>query len=190
LDRSWGSRSGRRRWTAAPGGGHRGNGAPGVDAGSAEQPAALEAVVEGRCGECVHKWPSGGVEGGARRGRPWRRSGGLRCWSAWAHARGGLAALNRRWTDSLGADEDRPAHDFVLVGARLHGGAADQRGTTWHVAWGNFKAPRSAPSLGKRWPREGAGESGRQGSGTARGARGRTGAGVMSRSSTIRCGVA
>jgi hypothetical protein len=86
LDRSWGLISGRQRWTAAPSGGLRGNGAPGEDAGSTEQPIALEAVVEGRGGKCVHNWPSGGMEGGARRGQPWRCGGGLRCWPAWAHA--------------------------------------------------------------------------------------------------------
>jgi hypothetical protein len=58
---------------------------------------------------------------------------------------------------------------------------------TWH---GNFKAPRSAPVLGKRPLREGASGPGRQGGGTERGARGRTGAGATSRSNATRCSVA
>jgi hypothetical protein len=49
--------------TAAPGSDHRGNGAPGDGVGSAGQPAALEAVVEGLGCKGVHKQPSGGVEG-------------------------------------------------------------------------------------------------------------------------------
>jgi hypothetical protein len=56
----------------AQGGGCRRNGAPGDDVGSAGQPVALEAVVEGCGGEGVHKRPSCGVEGEAHRGRPWQ----------------------------------------------------------------------------------------------------------------------
>jgi hypothetical protein len=59
---------------------------PGEDADSAEQSMALEAVVEGLGGECVHEWQSDGVEGEARRGRPWRRGGSLRCWPTRARA--------------------------------------------------------------------------------------------------------
>jgi hypothetical protein len=46
--------------------------------------------------------------------------------------------------------------------AAVHGGAADRRGKTRHVACGNFKALRSAPILGKMRPWEGAGWPGRQ----------------------------
>jgi hypothetical protein len=38
-----------------------------------------------------------------------------------------LAALNRRWKDSLRADEDRPAHGFVLVGVHAQGQGTDRR---------------------------------------------------------------
>jgi hypothetical protein len=48
---------------AAPGGDRSGNGAPGDGVGSAGQPATLEAVVEGRGVEGVHKRSFGGVEG-------------------------------------------------------------------------------------------------------------------------------
>jgi hypothetical protein len=71
--------------TEGAGGGRCGQ-HPGEGVGSAEQPAALEAVVEGRGGKCVHEWQSGGVEGEAHRGRPWRRGGSLRCWPARARA--------------------------------------------------------------------------------------------------------
>jgi hypothetical protein len=52
---------------AAPGGDRRGNGAPGDGVGSAGQPATLDAVVEGRGVEGVHKRSFGGVEGSS----PW-----------------------------------------------------------------------------------------------------------------------
>jgi hypothetical protein len=71
----WSEKEAGRLWRArrqAQGGGRHRNGAPGEDVGSAGQLAALEAVVEGRGGEGVHKRPSCGVEGEARRGRPWR----------------------------------------------------------------------------------------------------------------------
>jgi hypothetical protein len=102
-------------------GGYRCGQHPGEDAGPTEQSAALEAVVEGRGGECMHEWQSGGVEGEAHRGWPWRRGGSLRCRPARARACGGLAALNRRWAASLGADEDRPAHGFVSEGTHAMG---------------------------------------------------------------------
>jgi hypothetical protein len=38
-----------------------------------------------------------------------------------------LAALNRRWTDSLGANKDRPSHNFFLVGARAQGQGTDRQ---------------------------------------------------------------
>jgi hypothetical protein len=50
------------------GGDRRRNGIPSEEAGPAGQLAALEAVVEGHCGEYVHKQPSCGVEGEARCG--------------------------------------------------------------------------------------------------------------------------
>jgi hypothetical protein len=74
--------------------------------------------------------------------------------------------------------------DGELVWSVQHGAQAG----TWREGE-NFKASWSAPRLGKRWPQEGAGESGCQGGGTAC-TRGQTGAGVTSRSSVIRCDVA
>jgi hypothetical protein len=37
----------------------------GEDVGPAEPSVVLEAVVEGRGGECAHGWQSGGVKGGS-----------------------------------------------------------------------------------------------------------------------------
>jgi hypothetical protein len=53
-------------------------------------------------------------------------------------------------------------------GPAVHGGVADRRGKTQHVVGEDFKAPRSAPGLGKRQLREGAGGPGCQGGGKAR----------------------
>jgi hypothetical protein len=62
----------------------------------------------------------------------------------------------------------RGAGSTAENGPAVHGGVADRRGKTRHVAGEDFKAPHSAPDLGKRRPREGAGEPGCQGGGTAR----------------------
>jgi hypothetical protein len=65
----------------------------------------------------------------------------------------------------------RGAGSAAENGPTVHGGVADRRGKTRHVAGDDFKAPRSAPGLRKRQPREGADGPGRQGGDTARGRR-------------------
>jgi hypothetical protein len=55
-------------------------------------------------------------------------------------------------------------------GPAVHGGVADRRGKTRHVAGEDFKAPRSAPGLGKRRPQEGAGARARWSAGGVRSA--------------------
>jgi hypothetical protein len=72
------------------------------------------------------------------------------------------------WGPDRGQHVVRGAGSAAENGPAVHGGVADRRGKTRHVAGDDFKAPRSAPGLGTRRPPEDAGGPGSQDGGTAR----------------------